>query len=976
MTSVRGLIRYSPNIIEVTNKIVERVDVWRRATDGSGRFRLKLYGDYVGQFSGSDPVQIRFDDRIVFEGWIGQGKPIALDNTHQQFYEIVGRDYSEDFFNKQLTKTGSWMLPKMYADDMIEHMLTGSFSEISFTAAGDHKYGTADTIGQIAYTDQGDEYLIEALRKIFEKVDYDFYVDEDKALQIFPIGSTGSGITLTNLANSASNNLLNLEKTEFDTYDLRNYIIARTDRIDDGWTDGNSSDFVGTGSNVLSDDYTEKEKGIGSIKCNTGSTANVKIGLEFPKHKYDYLPFNEVQEETVRFNIRYAATQSDNVLVQLILEDDGGRQIQYMQKDFEKDLWYQMTAPMGTRVKIIDYLDTSGIWRRMGQHQWQNYNDYSGDFTWKITKITWLVEHNYSYHNTSYCSYVTDFWLDNLSLPFGMLAVSQDATSQAAYGVRDYSIMAGNVRTQNELDELASGSLLKMKNPLYSLRVTALGSAGIVGGEFKWIPGFMVTVHSPGDDILNEEFRISEVHCIVTDDYIKGHDFIVEADLVPKALTISGRRLSGIPTPEIALLRELSDRVGYFEKKETIYKDYIPSLPSDAAERISVGDFSTLAESNVAWTRLYEAEKATLNARWTTGSDVQASGMESVSAKYFTLFDPPDDTAGAGEPITFVSGSLGVVGESIILAALKVSHKDASKMVEIRVYDNSGSAELASLDLNGTHFPTANVYHIFGMRVVLPANKQNLEISVRFWASVDTRSVWCDYLGIVPPNTPLGYTDVTIGETNPGAEDSSEETGGTGDSNETGGDPDPTDPGTTAAVRGAGTVVGGGSTWMPGSAVAVSASTWTILCSDTIPSINHEVLFVNSTVQRETNASLVDGLIRLSGSGKYYPISGGLRIYMSGHTNVKPRASTLVTIPKNMSGSQVYLEFFTPNNDDYKGGIEYWGHDQHTHTISGDTHEHTLVGDEHGHPLIGDEHLHIISGDEHLHTPTDPAHEH
>ena len=44
MTNVRCLIKYSPDTIEVTARLKDRIEVWRKATDGSGRFKALLLG--------------------------------------------------------------------------------------------------------------------------------------------------------------------------------------------------------------------------------------------------------------------------------------------------------------------------------------------------------------------------------------------------------------------------------------------------------------------------------------------------------------------------------------------------------------------------------------------------------------------------------------------------------------------------------------------------------------------------------------------------------------------------------------------------------------------------------------------------------------------------------------------------------------------------------------------------------------------
>jgi len=106
------------------------------------------------------------------------------------------------------------------------------------------------------------------------------------------------------------------------------------------------------------------------------------------------------------------------------------------------------------------------------------------------------------------------------------------------------SLLAKELRTQAELDAFATSELEKRKDIAEGLRVTALASAGIIGGENKWIPGYSLIVNSPGDGIDSGIFRITAVHTILEDrPILMGHNYIVEVDLVPNDLPVkSGRQ--------------------------------------------------------------------------------------------------------------------------------------------------------------------------------------------------------------------------------------------------------------------------------------------------------------------------------------------------------------------------------------------------------------------------------------------------
>ena len=933
MTAVRCLIKYSPDIIEVTNYVTERLDMWRTATDATGRFKAKLVGDWVGSFDPTDPIQIRLDDVIFFEGYIDKGSPLAEGDAYQQYYEVIGRDYSQDLLNKQVVKSGDWMYPKQRADDIIDDMLDKASSEVLFTPDSVHAYqGTV--IPEIIYTDRGDETLMEAFRKIFEYIDYDFYVDDGKTLNIFPIGSIDSGMTLSNISGSSSNNLLSLKKNEFDTYDLKNYIIAKTDKNDDGWTDGNAEDFVKLTGNSISDDYVEKVKGIGAIKCAKGSEDDLKIGLTFPLYNYDYLPFDLAQEEVVRFNVRSSMSIDHVMKFHLLLEDDGGHTIVWANSPLRREVWDQITTPMGTAVWIVDYKQMGyGAlkWHSPAENQWQCHSDYpKGSFTWRITKMTWYVDKD-AWSN----EYVTDFYLDNLLLPFDMLSVAQDTISQGSYGVRDHSVLARNVRTQSELDELADNTLLKLKDPLYSLHVKALGSAGIVGGANKWIPGHMVTVNSPEDGISNEEYRMSNIHYIIDDALPDGHDFIVEADIVPKELSISGRRLAGVISSDVALLREISDRVRYFEKQEALHYDYIPPLPHDAASKILVGDFGNLSDTNVAWTRHYEAEDCEKDGEWTVETDEKASG-----GKVLQMSD-----LGIGKRIYFVDGPLGVIGELYFIVRMKVSDKTKSGNIMISLYDNEVEDLLGSVEIHPSMFPANDKFHHFALRAEVDADQQNIQFRL-IVTKGDDFTITCDYGAIVPANLPIGYSDVTTsdhigtdvsahGGTDTDAHsDTDTDAHADTDTDAHGGTDTDAHTGSDAAIQVGLTVAGAYSSQTSNS---ITFNTWEELTSFEVPDADHQCYYVNVCYAYAGSGAGVD-FVRAqytSGSTYYYPFESGIITRNSaGGTKV---GRVFITIPKNVKGQtlQIYMKRGLPAGDVLVYvDVSAWGHSHHDHTMT------------------------------------------
>lgn len=955
MTSVRCLIKYSPNIIEVTNAVMDRLAFWRKATDGIGRFKLKLLGDWDGQFAADDPIQIRLDDIVVFEGYIDQGVPLALGDVYNQFYEIVGRDYGQDLLNKQVNKSGVWIYKTQYADLIIDDMLSKANSEITFTPSGDHKYGSGIVIPSIAYTDQGDEYLLEAFRKIFEQINYDFYVDANKALQIFPIGTYDSGIDLKCVEGAEGNNLLNLRKTEFDTYDVRNYIIAKADRIDDGWTDGNAADFTGGANNTISDDFTIVNKGAGSIKCTKGAGADCRIILTLPKHNYTNLPMDLINEDVMRIAYRYTGNATGFMI---LLEDDAGNKIEWKVPSENPDVWYQLSVPVGKLVTkdIHDYLDWMGILHNDSTNEWQYESGYS-TFNWKVVKITFL--------NWGTVLQPTALWSDSLTLPFPMVSYKQDAPSQGLYGVRKLSFTAKNIKTQAELDAFAASELAKSKDPLYALHVTALGSAGIIGGAFKWVPGWIVNVNSPADGISNADYRISEVHCIVSEQGQNGHDFIVEADLVPWSSLISGRRLSDLQNPKVALLRGINDKLRYLEKVESIYTDYLPPLPSDAAKKIQVGDFGTLADTAVAFTRQWEAEDANASAEWAVTADTAAS---KGFCRKLLLYN-------YNKYIDFVDGILGVAGESYVLVRLKLDSLAYDVTMTLTITDKDTAEVLGTMTINKANFPAAGKYHHFALRVEIPSNKQNIKI--RLLASTVAPLISCDYAAILPANIPLGYTDVTIdpGTQNTSASDATQNSSANNATQ-------------NSAANDATQNTSAADSYMPLtlSLNAVSAAdvtlnvkpTLTLLCEGLCDTVSGAINLaaIRASVQWIAGVDHIHILVRDAANGLTFLC---LPTYL---TDWDPPdgydIDVYVTVPYNMNGRtlKLYAMCDVAGTKKVRGRLVVYQCGQHTHGMTNPAHSTGMTNPAHSTGMTNPAHATGITNPSHGHGAIDPPHEH
>ena len=950
MTNVKCYIKYSPDLIDVSASVMDRVDIWKKATDGVGRYGIKLKndsGEWLGQFLADDPIQIKIEDAIFLEGYLDKGSPTAeaREDVYKQLYELVGRDYGQDLQNKIVNKTGDWMYKKQYADLILDDMLTNAGSEIQFTPSGDHKYAGVE-IPQVQYTDRGDEYLQEAFRKIMEEINWDFYIDEDKNLKIFPIGAYDSGIILKNVAGASDNNILDLRKVEFDTFELRNYLIGKAGIVEDGYSDGNAADFTGATGNVVTDEFVNVIAGAGAIKCARGSGDECKLGLEFPKYNYDYLPFDIFlgkKDIALLTYVHPVGTLMPSVYV--ILEDDQGHRIKYFwifgqSNKFPKDKYFQCVFPVGRECEMKKYGS------KFRTHHWICDTDFQPeDFTWKIKKVE--VHAKMIAGGDGQVDYII---IDDLRLPFPMVSYKQGGTSQELYKVRHLPVPAKDVRSQAELDEFTASELEKTKSPIKGLRIIAVGSAGIIGGVCKWIPGYCTKVNSPGDQINNAWYRIMEVHISVAEyPLFKGHDFIAEVTLIPYQTAVSGRRLSYVETPEIALIRALSDRVRFLEKKEEAKRDWFPAMPGPMGQKIMVGDFLALADTIIEWTRYWEESDFTIG-----GSTVIVSDAECKNGKAAKIPSAGGDNT---EPLDSPSFKGEIGGDIYVLFRIKVaSNASSSFLAMLRVVGSSVAR--GTYEIYPNNLPN-NKYHIIAVRARIDANDTNAYADVWNFKGGIT-DLYVDYIGILPANVPLGYSDVTVLETDPGS---------TGDLVDPGSVGDLVDPGTTAQPS-EGTQVtypGINSTFLE-----LRNLIWTSVLilepdQDLETLLSYITLFTISNLGSSNEWEPVRIRIYDVNTGIYYPSVDGAPVYFWGeHTN-DPK-SGVILIPSNVNGHLLRLQAksFYPTANWYV----YW------HRTGVIPHTHSIIGDSHTTPISGDSHTTPISNDAHTHSDEEGGHEH
>jgi len=543
---------------------IKRLEVWRKATEGVGRFLITLDNKtsrYINTFAADHPVAITVDSAILLKGYLDRIKPQLtqrLESKLEETFFAIGRDNGQDLQNKLY----DYIYYPQKADDIIADLLVKAGCEVTYSSPS-----TAPVI----YFDSKGAFLSDSLREILELIDYDGFVDENKVWNMFPIGSIDSGITLKAVAGASDNNILQIvDHEEKDGSDIRNYIIVFGEKILDGWTEGNASDWAGLTGNIVTDDNKDTgkvAKGTMSIRCAKGTAGYCQLSLSFPKYNYDQLDVSPHISLELAFQIYQDSTYPSLVLPTVRLTDHLGNKIYYAPSQWmDTPGWGQVVVPIGGNVEIAS-----------GQPGDKWYYSIGSTFSWKIKQIDIAAFPG------------ADFIVvDALTLPVAgpgqLIAVAQNPASQSAYKVRKLPLVRRDISSQFELQQYADSILAKRKDPLDRLSLIARGDAGFIGGVWKWIPGYKVTVNIPTLGLNNTAYRIIEVHHILDREHpILGFDHVVELFLVPANAKLETQRWSygsgSQGSGQAARFRALRDRARYHDQKEMDVRDWYPALP-------------------------------------------------------------------------------------------------------------------------------------------------------------------------------------------------------------------------------------------------------------------------------------------------------------------------------------------------------------------------------------------------------------
>jgi len=138
----------------------------------------------------------------------------------------------------------------------------------------------------------------------------------------------------------------------------------------------------------------------------------------------------------------------------------------------------------------------------------------------------------------------------------------------------------------------------KIKDPVEGLKVTINGTAGIVGGVYKLLPGYKVLVNAPDDNLNNAPYRILETHEILTTNAERGFDFVIELTLIPYQKKAETLYIGDSKNSPVEFRRALIRRVAAMEQHRVFDLDYPTGLPTAIPGKKVADDRGTAFPSN------------------------------------------------------------------------------------------------------------------------------------------------------------------------------------------------------------------------------------------------------------------------------------------------------------------------------------------------------------------------------------------
>lgn len=573
-------INLNVGTLDLKSFVQNQITINQLASDGIANFNARILTETYGMATLILPdasVNIAVNGCTLFTGYVDSSTPNMDSETYvnEQWINLVGRDNGQDLLNKSVNKTSSaFPYNNTLVSTIVTDMLSNAGTSITVNCT------LMDNI-YASYQDKADEQLIEGITGICNKSGIDFYVDANKVLQMYPVGSISSGVTL-----DSSNIIGDLAITKFDNFEMYNKVKITGSQVSDGWTDDDPSylGWVGaTGNSVVIDNVTLSAGGA-AIKCLIGtnpSTCELSLSLPYTitvdgtsvdVYNYSYLPFDKLIDESLSFDMWYEVYHN-YVNAYMELTDTNNNVIR----------WYGATPSyLGSPPMVGGWVSDKGKWILCTVSIGRNITDalinpsgtaYSYDkwlfingattFNWRVKKITIVIEKT----TRPIDSHAPDYLIiDNLQLPITMQSIVNYVTGQSSWKLRQYNEVNTNLYSQKDVNEYADSQLENKKLPASAVKVRVMGSTGIVGGVWKLRPGFMVHIINTLND-LDNDLRISESNITLTDSPVDGNDFYVDLVLTTATSIIRGSRLTNVSSNSgLGIIREVVDRVRSLEK--------------------------------------------------------------------------------------------------------------------------------------------------------------------------------------------------------------------------------------------------------------------------------------------------------------------------------------------------------------------------------------------------------------------------
>ena len=412
-------------------------------------------------------------------------------------------------------------------------------------------------------------FLVDGIREISEKVDYDFYVSDamPPVLNFFAIGAAADSLVdLLSDVESVTNNILRLDIGENLGYGIKNHVEIYMGGVKDHWSDETAQPAVPPPYGLIGGEVDGNTTvtniraapppfaplmGRSVIQWSRAGVAGASIHsmlIDFAAaaaapwtNVSDYYGYAGGSIDLSERNDCHVMMRSDTrvdgaqwncrpMLVDLagnaiwfyallgaaVPAQDDDRQGYGPTDDLVADKWYRLKFPVG---------DDLTVHAALTNQAWSDILGAGGfAFGWNQVIELWftsVVNHQPG-----------NFWIDDLTIP-GVEAryVTSNAASIGSYGQRMLPVFRGDIGSQVAAVNLGENILAKRIDPLNSISITALGQTGnIYAGE-------LVHVRAPSSGIAAlTHYRIVKLHhnVALSPDRatIPGLDFITEYDLV------------------------------------------------------------------------------------------------------------------------------------------------------------------------------------------------------------------------------------------------------------------------------------------------------------------------------------------------------------------------------------------------------------------------------------------------------------